>query len=1024
MSKESIIDLKKPEETVWEVASGETHSFKLLQYKACLLEAEKERFHCGSAVFLPDFVPNDKADEKLSGLAILRACYLYAENNPTKKILLIGHTDTTGEESYNAKLSQKRAENVLYLLIGDRDKWISNSQQTHRVEDYQKILRWVARSWGATCNPRGVDNKLGVKTKRAIRSFKAWYNEEFEKKLKVNDKVDEAIWGAFYDVYLDELSLILDTNLDGLSLYQSKLVFLNDNCKASGGGKNYPIDSHRENCYRSPNHRRTEILFFEPGDEPETPAKPTVNVVPKELDIIYLSYLYCISPIIVEPVQHRVWIDLQTVNHFGLCEPNIELILQSGNKTPIQLTTNDEGYWNKRVLVGNKISINMADGRPVRLGSIKPTDNKNVPLVITAEDVGLTIRDIIVPTLSQEDIAEQEKLVKVYGRLKSAGEKGTLRSGATVESRGKPKTLSSRGGEEDVTHLLTIGDTITDNLCIAAGWDKNFVLDYNAFFEILHAWLSDRFPSTVSRGYFVQLLSPGGLVFADPTDLENARLFTFSSGKGIYSARYGAYATFETSPINGNNHRQLYVDMATQSGQIFSGDIDKIKYKKYSDKPKKGDSDDGFVDTLAELIEEGSVAEYNKLIDIHDSKNQVNIVYFLLNKPNLPLYSKEGGTGLLENYAKQKGIRQRIHKRNCSVATNVGNAYEAYLADYIRKVNDISPSWKDFKVEGSVLIPKGEHPELRLFKLGPPDSSFRFPRAVGASKDEYREVCELTGRKTIDCWEAITKKLNAIRGEKGDGSIWFEVEFSLEAGEYAGPLSGASLKLNFEVNHDNGLQIISKSEKEISLTAKAVPDSAGAPANVKFSVKYDEKTQRQVKTVEFSIGKYGIEADNTGSVKLKVGMFDQSMNQRTAVVSAGASVSLRDLVGKAFKQTPPDWVAKLPDVKASAKISVKLLSHGTLMRVITKSPGFFEMRPRVEFDSLLWHLLSSDEHIFLEVLGWDQESWDFGIRPESAKKDYYILSPDEQFAATRLPIPVWDPYWLEYWVRFSNSRNG
>lgn len=1022
MSKETIIDLKKPAQTIWEVASGETHRFKLLQYKAWLLEAEKQRFHSESAVFLPDFVPNNDADETLSGLAILRACYLYAENNPDKKILLVGHTDTTGEESYNAKLSQKRADNLLYLLIGDREKWSSNSQQTHQVEDYQQILRWVTRTWGVSCNPRGVDNKLGVKTKRAIRSFKSWYNEEFENNLKVNDTVDDAIWGAFYDVYLDELSSILETDLDGLSFYQSKLVFLNDNCKARGGGKNFPIDSHRENNYRSPKHRRTEILFFDPGDEPKAPSQPTVYVVPKELDIIYFSHLYIINPITVEPVPQRVWIDLQTVNHFGLFEPNIELILQSDNKTPIQVTTNNEGYWAKRVPLGSEISIRMADGRPVGLGSNQSTDNTKVRVVITAEDVGRTIRDIIVPTLSQEEITGQEKLVKVYGRLNNSGEKGTLRSGATVEARERPKTLSSRGGEEDVTHLLTIGDTITDNMCIAAGWDKNFELEYNAFFEILHEWLSDRFPSSVSRGYFIQLLMPGGLVFVDPLDLENAKLFKFSTGKGIYSARYGAYATFETSPINDNNHR-LYVDMATQSGQIVSGDIDKIKYKKYSDKPQEEDNDHGFADTLAELIEEGAVADYNELIDIHDTKNQVNIAYFLLAKPNLQLYSKEGGTGLLENYVKQKGIRQRIHKRNCSVATNVGNAYEAYLADYIRKVNDISPSWKDFKIEGSVIIPKGEHPELRLYKLGPPDSSFKFPRAVGSSKAEYLEVCELTGRKTIDCWEAITKKLNAIRGEKGDGSIWFEVEFALEAGEFAGPLSGASLKLNFEVNHDNGLQIISKPEKEISLTVKAVPDSAGAPANVKYSVKYDKETERQVQTVEFSIGKYSIEADNTGSVKLKVGIFEQSMNQRTAVVSAGASVSLRDLVGKAFKQTPPDWVAKLPDVKASAKISVKLLSHGTLMRVITKSPGFFEMRPRPEFDSLLWHLLSSDEHIFLEVLGWDQESWDFGIRPESAKKDYYILSPDEQFAATRLPIPVWDPYWLKYWVEFSKKRS-
>jgi OmpA-OmpF porin, OOP family len=59
----------------------------------------------------------DKADLKPGALRGLSPLIAFAKENPDVKIVLEGHTDSVGSDSYNLKLSQERAEAVQDFLL-------------------------------------------------------------------------------------------------------------------------------------------------------------------------------------------------------------------------------------------------------------------------------------------------------------------------------------------------------------------------------------------------------------------------------------------------------------------------------------------------------------------------------------------------------------------------------------------------------------------------------------------------------------------------------------------------------------------------------------------------------------------------------------------------------------------------------------------------------------------------------------------------------------------------------------------
>lgn len=241
------------------------------RFRGQLLEMEDTNFHHNSAVLLPDKDGSSSGSSEqgqISGLAVLATCYRYAEEHPDQKILIAGHADTSGDENYNVVLSQQRADNVLYALLGDRVKWVKIADAKNKVEDYQLILGWVAKEWGWNCDPGEKNNTLNPKTVAALTEFQKRYKGDFKAPIGVDGKIGPETWGAIFDLYMMKLEKLLDTNKDGLASFRGKLNFLNKTNRAVGCGEYFPIEAPRKNDYRSTTNRRVEILFFAPGDEP------------------------------------------------------------------------------------------------------------------------------------------------------------------------------------------------------------------------------------------------------------------------------------------------------------------------------------------------------------------------------------------------------------------------------------------------------------------------------------------------------------------------------------------------------------------------------------------------------------------------------------------------------------------------------------------------------------------------------------------------------------------------------------
>jgi hypothetical protein len=302
--------------------SHSEYEIKLKLIGVGLLEFEDVLFHFDSAVMMPENPggkssrdgseddARDKDDQLIkkeqkitTGIKALALVFKELELDPDKRILIAAHTDTSGRDEYNFKLSGWRAENVFYLLTGDRDSWAQNCYDQHRVEDYQQIMTYYSSLPGALLYDfylEKIDNVWGPKTEKATRSFISFYNTEFIKDKpglspiaenpddliagikRDNHRWPRILWKAAFDLYSDELGKIFNVKprkdeppekiyeaqkarLDQLRT-ALKEKFLYPDLPYVACGESFPIDDSEKTNYRSQANRRVEALFFDKNE--------------------------------------------------------------------------------------------------------------------------------------------------------------------------------------------------------------------------------------------------------------------------------------------------------------------------------------------------------------------------------------------------------------------------------------------------------------------------------------------------------------------------------------------------------------------------------------------------------------------------------------------------------------------------------------------------------------------------------------------------------------------------------------
>jgi hypothetical protein len=250
-----------------------------------VIEYEDKLFRLESAVVLPE--GETVASENTSGhiitplgitTEILQLLYeknKNASNDNIYSILIAGHTDTSGNLSYNQELSQNRAKTVFALIKGDHELFASICCQLNRwmkVADYKQILSWICRTFNWDCDPGNIDNNHDTKTQNAVNKFKSLYNSSGPGSIwaepinpEWGDPNTKQTWIGYFNCYQEKIAKNLGVSIDKLADYRACLHFATEN-KWVGCNEHHPLIADGTDNLREQKNRRVEVTIWEPND--------------------------------------------------------------------------------------------------------------------------------------------------------------------------------------------------------------------------------------------------------------------------------------------------------------------------------------------------------------------------------------------------------------------------------------------------------------------------------------------------------------------------------------------------------------------------------------------------------------------------------------------------------------------------------------------------------------------------------------------------------------------------------------
>ena len=250
-----------------------------------VLEYEDTLFRLESAVVPPEReIPSAESGEsrKISALGIAAEVLrlLYDKNqgvaeSDRHKILVAGHTDTSGNLDYNRTLSQNRAKTVLALLTGDSATFAEICHQLNRwmrVADYQQILTWLAETRGWNCHPGPINDKHTGTTQSAVNNFRHIYNQSGPGstwaapiKPEWDDPNTPQTWVGYFNCYQEYLAEELGTTVGGLADYRACISYAFPTPWV-GCNEYHPRSWPGIDNLREQDNRRVEVMLFEPRE--------------------------------------------------------------------------------------------------------------------------------------------------------------------------------------------------------------------------------------------------------------------------------------------------------------------------------------------------------------------------------------------------------------------------------------------------------------------------------------------------------------------------------------------------------------------------------------------------------------------------------------------------------------------------------------------------------------------------------------------------------------------------------------
>lgn len=414
-----------------------------------ILEMEDTLFNHSSSMILPcgvttedpdDDYPHSKKDQDtISGLEVMKSTFefLYYErkNERPKRLLLMGHSDPSGDNDYNKKLSTLRANTVQYLLMGDDKKndWVEQFKKdkkdgirTRKDRDLQEIINWATtlpfpKDEETNEKPFNydlivVDDKFGDKSKAALKGFQKGYNKAFEKDITVDGEVGKQVAEAIFDIYQWELNRIITQNFakedesettPTIDELRQQLHWGNLNNSPEEAilscGENWPLKETNppsNDSYRSLKDRRVELLFLDEGAESKTELC-TPETCSKENCPVYKTGDINKEYLVVNPRLDEMPFKMKIENN---CEPIKEaqytLTINHSAGKPIEIKG--------KVKEEDNSIINTSIPKIASSGTLEVTVNRDISFTVPVEFMELTNFGV---SEDYDKVAAQQRLI-------------------------------------------------------------------------------------------------------------------------------------------------------------------------------------------------------------------------------------------------------------------------------------------------------------------------------------------------------------------------------------------------------------------------------------------------------------------------------------------------------------------------------------------------------------------------------------------------------------------------------------
>lgn len=1024
------------------------HRVALRPNELQLLEIDDLFFGLDSAVLLPYDIDEetgkprieDDATMRPQGIGLLYVLLRYMKAYPDLRLLVAGHTDTSGGVRHNLALSEARARGVYLMLDGRRQAWAELIDEYSQTADVQRLLKFLAwRLESEELDPGPVDDQWGPKTRAATHFFQQVYNAAREKAgfassptIAVDGDIGPETWGGFFElIYQLELCNMLGCPVTGPLVEQWRDVvrYVEPARPAIGFGESFPVDEAQRDAYRSATNRRVELLLFAEEDLPALPAGPASDGCYSLAQCPFFDRSAYVRTHVDPSLLFNHSLELEAVTEAGGPAANVQLLIEcSLSQEFIPMTTDANGYGR----IEGKLPPGFAKvvhGETGESGCVRLRGELVPAQLRTRSQLGMAaIPEVVVEFLPEEEREEREWLRETYGpRPPKPAPRGT------VTPDHENAEIGPSDGEEEAPpppqeSVERLSPVAYDNLALVANVDGPDPR-HRALRATIAAWLEDHHAVVGERGFHLVVFDDTHLWCFTPKGDEAVRARLSARVDGYF----GLYAPF-LAPSD-----PVLLDAATRSRGL-GGDFEDV-------------DEDGHIrpdDMVSDAQDVESIQRFG-----NEYGDSIGIYYHAPSAGQVGHVALRGGSGMLEPYVDHAA--DRIHERNKATVRMVVSAHASRMRQYIRAVERIAEQgdvsvWEEFSKDGfgfgdafGVSDERQEELQaeqvqqqretrrriLALKKLGPPPSLYTFPRPPGCSEDQWDELVQLmSSHWEYRGWVAVSDGINTINQRQSEGTPYLRIKVKPKADlrTLRRPVAGDSpvaggpyARWEVETTIDigaNGTFVKRDPIHVVGMDAEVKAVSAGGEVEVN-QITGEEKTKWNV-----GIGNFGFEVADDGNVKV------------------GASTGL----GK----VTDDWI----DLRAEGEYNymTKELGQGivldtefgevyvglhfiglteeNIMAYLTRAPGFFERRVVYEYfePGLLWSALSSHEQACMTTFGWTPASWDARSRTpfeefpdpvysdpaqaNSAIAKFLNLSPRQKWAAAQLGLTRHD--WAEW----------